>query len=363
VKRRDLLRLPLSGAAPSSLRPEPGSEPGSLRETPGAPPPPVRVMAYGPHEMTEFPVDDLEQLRLLRGRWPVLWVNVDGVAHAPTLEAIADIFRLHGLAIEDVTEIGRQSTAEVFDDHLLLGAKMVRLTPELDVEQVSLVIGPDFVISFQERPGDSLEPVRARIRRGSGRIRRAGPDYLGYALLDAMVDHCIPVVEHYMDRLTALEDELLRKPGSAVMARLHQLRRDLLVLRRAVYPLRDSLRWLVREPPEGLVAPETVVYLRDVQDATGMVAEMVESCRELSASLTDLYLSNAAARTNETMKLLTLFAALFIPLGFVLGLFGMNVDDPPAWLRSLPVALGLMVGIAALLLGVFWHRGWLEGPR
>jgi magnesium transporter len=366
VNRRDLLRLPLragrfAGALNTGPWASPGSTPGTTSAAPdAATPPPVRVIAYGPLELTECPIEDVEQLREMRGRWPVLWVNVDGVRHAETLERIGEIFGLHRLAVEDVGHVGQQAQTESFGDHLLLIAKMVRLCPALDVEQVSLFIGRDFLISFQEHPGDSLEPVRDRIRRSRGRIRTAGPDYLAYALVDAMIDHCFPLIEQYMERLDALQDEILDRPNRGDMVRLHALRRDLLALRRAVYPVREALAGLVRDPPAELVQADTLVYLRDVQDHAMQVVDLVESCRELAASLTDLYLSSVANRTNDIMKVLTVFAAIFIPLGFITSLYGMNVMAPPLWLRDLRVAELVMAVVAGVLLVVFWRRGWLE---
>lgn len=351
LSRRDLLNLP----------PGPGTPPGTLPSDAEAGAPTVTAMAYGPLELTEFVVEDLEQLGRLRGRYPVLWVNVAGVRHAPTVRRIGEVFALHPLALEDVGHIGQQTKSELFDDHLFIVARMVRLCPELDLEQVSLFVGKDFVISFQERAGDPLDPVRARLRGSRGRIRTAGPDYLAYAILDAVVDHCFPVVETYAERLDLLEDEILGHPGREAMNQLHAVRRDLVALRRAVWPLRDALGALVREPPPELVAPGTVVYLRDVQDHLVQILDLVESCRELGASLTDLYLSSVGNRTNEIMKVLTVFSAIFIPLSFITGLYGMNLDRAPLWLRSLTVAEAMMGVVTFGLIAFFWRRGWLGG--
>ena len=353
LSRRDLLNLPPGPGTP------PGSSPGTLPSDADAEAPTVTAMAYGPLELTEFVVEDLEQLGRLRGRYPVLWINVAGVRHAPTVRRIGELFALHPLALEDVGHIGQQTKSELFDDHLFIVARMVRLCPELDLEQVSLFVGRDFLISFQERAGDPLDPVRARLRGSRGRIRAAGPDYLAYAILDAVVDHCFPVVEAYADRLDALEDEILGAPGRAAMNRLHGVRRDLVALRRAIWPLRDALGSLVREPPAEIVAPGTVVYLRDVQDHLVQILDLVEGCRELGASLTDLYLSSVGNRTNEIVKVLTIFAAIFIPLGFITGLYGMNLDHTPPWLRSPVTAAAAMVGVTGALLVFFWRRGWL----
>jgi len=257
----------------------------------------------------------------------------------------------------------QSSRGEVFDDNIFLVARMVRLVPELDLEQVSIFVGNDFLITFQERPGDPLTPVRARIRGARGRIRGSGPDYLAYAILDAIVDHCFPVMESYVEQLDALEDEILGRPHRGAMSELHRVRRDLLALRRAVWPLRDTLAALVRDPPEGLIADSSVVYLRDVQDHVVQILDLVENCRELGASLTDLYLSSVGNRTNEIMKVLTVFTALFIPLGFITGLYGMNIEPTPHWLRSGWVASAWMVAITLALATFFWRRGWLGGER
>jgi magnesium transporter len=369
VKRRDLFRLPVKrltssvkGGSHVGPRSAPGSAPGTLPGPSAAPPPAMYVMAYSDTEMTEFPLEDLTQLPLLRGRWRVIWLNVDGVTHGPTLKRVGEILSLHRLALEDATEMG-QARTHVFDDHMLFIAKMPRRCPELDVEQVAIFTGGDFVVSFQQHPGDSLDPVRERIRRSVGRIRRAGPDYLSYALLDAMVDNCFPVVEHYMEAMDELEEELLSSPGRHLMPRLHALRRDLLTLRRAMYPMSEAVRKLVREPPERLISPDTIIYLRDVQDHAVQVVDLVETCRELGTSLAELYAAFIGNRANDIMKVLTVFAALFIPLGFITSLYGMNVDLPPAWLRDLRVA---GVGMAAITVGLllfFWNRGWMGSSR
>lgn len=367
MKRRDLLRLPLVAGKSAALGAfrgpgtPPGSTPGTLPSDPDAAVPRVSVIAYGPHEMTEFEVEDLGQLERLRGQYPVLWVNVDGVRHADTVNRIGDIFCLHRLALEDVGHIGQQTKSEAFSDHLFLVARMVRLCPGLDLEQVSVFVGNDYLVSFQERSGDPLKPVRDRIRHSRGQIRAGGPDYLAYAILDAIVDHCFPVIEAYAERLDLLEEEILGRPQREAMNQLHGVRRDLVALRRALWPLRDALSSLVREPPAGLIAPGTVVYLRDVQDHLVQILDLVEGCRELGASLTDLYLSSVGNRTNEIMKVLTVFAALFIPLSFITGFYGMNVDHTPFWLRSLGVAEALMGVVTLGLMIFFWRRGWIGG--
>ena len=306
LNRRDLFRFPFAAAggaadARGRPRPAPGSAPGVLHSEPGAEPPAVQVMAYGPLELTESPVRDLDLLRQMRGKWPVVWVNVDGVGHAPTLAAIGEIFGLHGLALEALGDVQQRSKVEPYDDQLLFITRAARLTPVLDLDQVGVFLGRDFVVTFQERPSDLLDPVRERIRAGRGRIRQAGADYLAYAVVDTVVDHYFPVADAFADRLDALEDEVVRRPDAAVMARLHDVKRELMTLRRAVWPLRDALHALSSEPG-ALISRETLVYLRDTSDHCFQVLDAVDTYRDLGASLTDLYLGTVSNRMNEIMK-------------------------------------------------------------
>lgn len=343
-------------------QPAPGSEPGVLVSEPGALPPPVYVIAYGPHEITEAPVTDWNLLRQMRGKWPVLWVNVGGVAHAPTLQAVGDIFGLHRLALEDVGDAQQRSKVEQYGlDQLFVIARMARLVPELDLEQMAVFVGLDFVVTFQERPGDPLEPLRQRIRASRGRVRHQGADYLAYSVVDTIVDHYFPVAEAYADRLDELEDEIVHRPTRGSMTRLHAVKRELMALRRAVGPMPDALGALVREPPP-LVQRETLLYFRDTADHCHQVLDRVETYRDLAASLTELYLSAVGNRMNGIMKVLTLFAAIFLPLGFITGVYGMDVPHPArAWWWQLPFVLGLIAATAAGLLWWFARRGWLRG--
>jgi magnesium transporter len=329
--------------------------------TPGAVPPRMTVIGYGPHEITEFTVDDVQRLAAARGTWPVLWVNVDGVAHAETVRALGEVFCLHGLALEDVMEVPQRARVESYPDHLFVLARMARLCPGLDLEQISIFVGSDYLLTFQERPGDPLDPVRERLRAGHVRIRGAGPDYLAYAVLDAIVDNYFPVLEHYAERLDALEDRIVSHPRRAEMAGLHRVKREMMALRRAIWPMREALGELARAPGQ-LIAPETLVYLRDCYGHAVQVLDLVESYRDVCASLTDLYLSTLSNRMNEIMKVLTVFASIFIPLGFITGIYGMNVYRDRWWWDT-PFEIGILVTVAVLLLGFFWRKGWIGPDR
>lgn len=368
MRRRDLFRLPVSaaldGVAPvldRASRPLPGSSPGQIESLPGATPPRVTVFAYGPHAFTEFEPEDLSALGRLRGQYAVTWVNVDGVGHAGTIEAVGDAFGLHRLALEDLMNLTQRPKAEDFEGHLFIVVKMARRAPALDLEQVGIFLGTDFVVTFQERPGDVFTKVRERLRDGHARIRGAGADYLAYTLLDVIIDNYFPVVEGFVDELEGLETEIIDRPRPAVIHHLHDVKRELMALRRAVWPLREALSALVRDPGD-LVRPETVVYLRDCQDHAWQLLDLVENFREVAGSLTDLYMSTVGNRTNEIMKVLTIFAALFIPLSFVTGVYGMNLRHPDtAWYWAWPFAAGVMALVAIGLMLFFYRRGWIGG--
>lgn len=362
MKKPNYLLRPLRPFLRRTHRPPPGTSPGYLRPREGATPPRVTVLAYGPHEMTEHTVDDLQTIATMRGKWPVLWVNVDGVDHVETVRALGTIFQLHRLALEDVVNVPQRPKVEPYEDFLFIVARMTRSEAGLETEQIGIFLGRDFVLTFQERSGDPLEPVRDRIRGRIGRIRGAGPDYLAYAVLDAIVDHYFPVLEHYADRLDVLEEEILGKPDQGTMTRLYEVKRDLASLRRTVWPQRDALNTLVRDPSP-LIEDETRVHIRDCYDHLVQSMELVESFRDLTASLTDLYLSIVGQRTNEIMKVLTVFAAIFIPLTFIAGVYGMNFENMPElhWAWGYPAALALMTTVGAGLWVYFRRKGWVGG--
>ena len=365
IGRRDLFRLPLRGVLPEPetrpSRPAIGADPGELPRVPGAPRPRMTVLAYGPHELTELPVDQLELLRTMRGRWPVMWVNVDALPQEMILRDLDEIFELHRLALEDLGDREHPAKAEAYGDELLfLIAHLPRLEPALELERIAIFLGPDYVLSFQERPDDAFEPVRERIRASRGRIRSRGPDYLAYALLDVVVDHGFPVTEAYANRLDRLEAEVARLPSSDTMGRLHQVRRELLVLRGALAPLREALDRLLREPAP-LLQPDTLVHLRDTRDHAGQLLERVDTDGALVGSLAELHLMSVRERTHAGMRTLTLVAGTFLLLGFLVSLLSIGVEPPGTLWWRLPSLLGLM-GVAVLGLAVWLSgRGWRRG--
>jgi magnesium transporter len=293
----------------------------------------------------------------------LLWVNVDGLHDVGLLERLGQGMGFHALAMEDVASIGQRPKLEEFDDHLFVVIHMLRFDEEhlrVEDEQVSLMFGPGYLFSFQETPGDVFEHVRERLRAGKGRIRGRGSDYLAYALIDAVVDGYFQILERLGEQTEALESEVLENPTEGTMRRLHELKRELLVLRRSVWPLREMMAAFLRvEGP--LVDDGTKLYLRDVHDHSYQLIDAVEILRDITSGMRDLYLSNISHRTNEVMKLLTIMASIFIPLTFVAGVYGMNFVHMPelGWRWGYPGVMIFMLFAALGMLWVFRRKGWL----
>jgi magnesium transporter len=347
-------------------RTQPGALPGTVVADPRAPAPTIRVLSYGPEDFSEEQPTQVASLAAARGQRPVTWIDVQGLGDADLIEELGRQFGLHPLALEDVVNTHQRPKVEDYGDHLFIVARMLVSGERSRTEQVSMFLGKDFVITFQEQAGDCLEPVRMRIRGAKGRIRRAGPDYLAYAILDAVVDAYFPVLQHYGEWLDALDDEVSSRPTPETIVGIHDLRAHLLMLRRAIWPLRDEVGELVRET-NPLISDETCVFLRDCYDHTLQIIDLVETCREMCSDLREYYLSTINNRMSEVMKVLTIIATVFIPMSFIAGVYGMNFNTGASawnmpelrWSLGYPFALGLMAAIAAALLAYFWRRGWI----
>lgn len=353
--------------ARSGRRTRPGAPPGAFSIDPEAPKPVIRAVGYGPDSLEELDVESPSDVVPVLRRNPVTWVNVDGLGDEAVLRELGDVFGLHPLALEDVVHVHQRPKVEPYGDQLFLIARMVRLDSGAESEQVSLFLGDGFVLTFQERPGDVFDPVRQRIRDARPKLRGGGPDYLVYALFDAIIDGYFPVLERFGERLEELEDEVLTRPDEGSLSRVHDVKRDLLALRRAVWPHRDALSSLQREHSH-LIREETLLYLRDTYDHTIQIMDLVDNYRELGSGLADLYLSSISHRMNEVMKLLTVMATIFIPLTFIAGVYGMNFDPESSpwnmpeltWYYAYPATLAGMAALALVMVCFFWRKGWLK---
>lgn len=346
----------------------PGATPGLIVPDPESPRPVIRVMAYSEMQLVEREITALSQLEEFLHNWSIVWIDVAGLGDAGLIEKLGQQFNLHRLALEDVVNVHQRSKVEQYHDHLYIVVREAELSGSRIVsDQVSLFLGPKWVVTFQERSGDSFDPVRERIRHNRGRIRSAGADYLTYSLIDAVVDSYFPALEHYGEQLDALEEEVIARGTSDTVRKIHDVRGDLLLMRRTIWPHRDMLAALTRDE-HPLIRPETRIYLRDCYDHTIQIIDLVEADRDLCADLRDFYLSTISNRLNEVMKVLTIIATIFIPLSFVAGVYGMNFDTSASpwnmpelrWAYGYPAVLAWMALMAAGMLYYFWRKGWLR---
>lgn len=299
-----------------------------------------------------------------------LWVDVRGLQNVEALRQIASTFALHPLAMEDVMNLRHRPKAEEYDDQLFVVTRMVSVDDRIVSEQISLFLGANYVVTFQEWEGDCLDPIRERLRHKRGQIRSCGADYLAYAILDGILDGYFPVLEEYADRLESLEGEIETRPRRSTMQGVQDVKQDLRRLRRSVWPQHELLNVLMRASSD-FVSDQTKVYLRDCVDHALRISELVESYREWSSDLVDYFVSNLGVRTNEVMRVLTIIATIFIPLTFVAGIYGMNFDPQAspfnmpelAWRWGYPAVMAFMAGLAISMVWLFRKRGWLGDGR
>jgi magnesium transporter len=346
----------------------PGASPGTLRPPPDALQA-VRITAihYTPEHYQEESITDVTAFLQSIPPTGVLWLNVYGLGDVSVLEQLGTHFGLHPLCLEDVMNVPQRPKLEDYDDYEFLIFRMAIPQEELgSTEQVSLFLGPSYVITFQERHGDAFEPVRQRLRQKRGKIRYSGADYLAYALLDAAIDGFFPLLEEIGDRLAGLEEAVLMMPTRQTLEEIYRVRRSLTGLRRALWPAREAVNAFARGESK-LVTEQTTLFLRDCYDHVLQVLDVLESYRDLASGLMDTYLSSQSHRMNEVMKVLTIIATIFIPLTFVAGIYGMNFNPAKSpwnmpelnWYWGYPFSLLLMAGLALLLLAFFRRKGWL----
>jgi len=341
----------------------PGFEPDQEAKTPPEPGTvDVQCIDYGPDEVSIRGGVNLDALlsepRPAGAR--VRWININGL-HPFLVNRCREHFNLHTLAAEDVLNTSQRPKLEDYPDHLFIVLRMLSVDDRrLKTEQISLFFFHDTLITFQETPGDVWDPIRQRIQNPSSRLRSQGVGYLVYALLDAVVDHCFPILEGYGELLEEMEASVLDDPKTSVQQRIHAIKRELILIRRLIWPLRDVLNALQRDENEFL-NDFVRTYLRDVYDHTIQVIDIVETYREMAGGLNDLFMSSVSNRMNEIMKVLTIMASLFIPITFLAGVYGMNFERIPemSWPYSYPVFWLVCLAIVSALLVFFYRRGWI----
>ncbi len=331
--------------------------------------PQIRIIDYSSTELQEIKVDSIEECLPFRDSETISWINIDGLHDVSIIEKIGSHFGIHPLILEDIANTGQRPKLEVSDNSIFLTLKMLYLdadSNEIISEQFSFLFGKNFVISFQERIGDVFEPVRIRLRKTIPRVKLMTADYLAYSLIDAIVDHYFVVLESLAIRIESIEDALIKQPQPEDLSIIHDLKRQLILMRKATWPLREVIGGLDRLETD-IIQSSTSLYLRDLYEHTIQVIDTVETFRDMVSGLLDIYLSSVSNKMNEVMKVLTIIATIFIPLGFLAGVYGMNFDTSasPYNLPELSLRYGylffwvLVVLIGGGLLVFFKRKHWL----
>ncbi len=344
-------------------KPPIGARPGTLAIPADATPPVIATMCYSAEFLDENAEVHSSQIGTLHRSGATSWVDVRGLGDEATLWELANQFNIHPLALEDVVNVPQRPKSELYPDHQFLVIRMMQFdaaTHHLDVEQVSLVITEDAVVTFQERLGDILDPVRKRIRDNNTRIRKSGTDYLAYAIIDTIVDGYFPILETLGEELEDLEQEIIDQPSVEHLSEINRVKGTLLQLRRSLWPTRDMLNSIVRDD-NPFFTEQAQVYFRDTYDHVYQLVEVLESHREVVSGLMNTYLSVQSNRTNEVMKVLTIMASIFIPLTFIAGVYGMNFEHMPElkhpW--AYPTLWGVMSAMGIGLFIYFRRKGWI----
>lgn len=360
---------------PSSARTEffneRGGAPGVVRFRPDAPPPKITLIDYNQSDIEKININHPEECIPYLDSESISWVDVGGLGDEQTWQQLKQVFNLHPLALEDIIHVPQRPKMEEYEDQIVIIARMVLLREDgrsLMTEQISLVVGKHYLLTVQEEPYyDCLQFVRERLQSSRSPIRKASVDYLVYALLDAIIDGFFPILEVYGELIENLEAEVVTTPTAQTLERIYQIKRELLEIRRAIWPQRDAINALIRDSND-LISQDVRLYLRDCYDHAVQVLDIVETYRELASSLTDIYLSSVSNRMNEVMKTLTIISSIFIPLTFIAGIYGMNFNTETSplnmpelnWYWGYVATLTFMAIIALGMIIFFWRRGWFK---
>ncbi|MBI5892825.1 MAG: magnesium/cobalt transporter CorA [Deltaproteobacteria bacterium] len=323
----------------------------------------ITVIDYDEAQVHELDIKDIEQCFPFKDKPTVTWLNVEGLHKPEIIQKLGACYGLHPLSLEDILNTDQRPKIEDYKDYLYIVLKMLHNSKgsEFAVEQISLILGPNFVISFQEGiEGDAFNSVRDRIRSGKGRIRGMGADYLAYSLIDAIVDNYFIIMEKIGENIENIEDELVANPTIKTLHKIHQLKRELIFLRKAVWPSREVVDIMERRGSP-LIKDTTAVYLRDIYDHTIQVIDAIEISREMLSGMLDIYLSSVSNKLNEIMKFLTIIGTIFIPLTFIVGIYGMNFEFMPEikWRYGYFAVMALMSAIAVFMLFYFRKKKWI----
>jgi magnesium transporter len=324
----------------------------------------VTVIDYNESELHEEELHTLEQCLLLKGRPSVTWINIEGIHDIQLIEKLGACYEIHPLTLEDIMNTDQRPKVDDMDTYMYVVLKMLHNnngSSDIVSEQLSLILGANFVFSFQEGlKGDVLDPLRQRIRSSKGKIRKMGADYLLYGIVDGVVDNYFTILEKMGEHIELLEEEVVTDPRPETLQKIHHFKREMLYIRKCVWPLREVIATLAKRE-SALIKEETVIFLRDVYDHVVQIIDTIETFREMLSSMLDIYLSSISNRMNQVMKVLTIIATIFIPLTFLAGLYGMNFKYMPEleWPWGYPAVLAIMLSATCFMLYFFKKRNWL----
>lgn len=323
----------------------------------------MTLIDYDEVHLQERVLDTIEEAFPLKDLPTVTWINIDGLHQLDIIEKVGRHFNIHPLVLEGIVNTGQRPKTEEFEDLIFVVLKMLHYNENLEKitsEQFSLVLGPNFLISFQEVQGDVFKTVRERIRKAKPRIRKAGCDYLAYALIDAIVDHYFLILEKLGENIETLEEDLLENPGPETLQTLHEMKREMIYLRKQIWPIRELINSLVKGE-SSLINESTSLFFRDIYDHTIQIIDTIESYRDILAGMLDIYLSTLSNKMNEVMKVLTIIATIFIPITFVAGIYGMNFKFMPEleWRWGYVMVWAVIVVVAGIMISYFKKKKWL----
>jgi magnesium transporter len=324
----------------------------------------ITLVDYDGDHLTEKDIQSMDELRTFKDKPTVTWVHIDGIHDIGLLEQLGDVFGLHPLILEDILNTDQRPKMEDLGEYLFIVLKTFCNTCEdhndITSEQISIVLGSHYVISLQEKEGNILDPIRDRLRTGKGRIRKAGADYLAYSIIDAILDSYFGILEMLGERIEREEEVLVTHPAQSTLQAIQHLKRDMIFLRKSVWPLRETIAALERSESD-LIQDATGIYLKDVYDHTIQVIDTVETYRDMLSGMIDIYLSSLSNRMNQVMKVLTIIATIFMPMTFLAGVYGMNFKHFPEleWSWGYPLFWAVNLTITVVMLILFKRKKWL----
>ena len=350
----------------SRKRPKTGLAPGSLIYTGQVYTDEIKIQVidYTDDHIEEIEITEVAELERFNNPDTVTWINIQGLHDVEVISSIGKLMGLHPLTMEDILDTNQRPKVEEFEDHLYISMKMINHLEDhnkIDIEQVSIIAHNNFVICFQEKPGDVFNDIRTRLRNGKGRARKRAADYLSYMLIDVIIDFYYETLDQVWNKIERLDDLVVRRPDRIELNDIQVIRRDLIQLRRYMYPVRDVVHSISNSQGQ-FFSDQTLMFVRDSYDHAGQVVENLDTYREILNSVMDLYLSQLSNKMNEVMKVLTVMSSIFIPLTFIAGIYGMNFEHMPelGWAISYPVGFWSLIGVVAVIMVIFMKsRKWL----